>query len=87
MRWMMFLSEAQKKRLYADGLAESIGGAGPVHAREPFRGVLERLDAFDAVNGDMSSMRRASSPLLPACSRKDGSHGTKARAARPVAAT
>jgi len=53
MRWMMFLSEAQKKRLYADGLAESIGGAGPVHAREPFRGVLERLDAFDAVNGEL----------------------------------
>jgi len=53
MRWMMFLSERDRRRLYAPGLVERLGGLPALDAGEPFAGLVEKASRFDGVTGEL----------------------------------
>lgn len=53
MRWMMFLSERERRRLYAPGWVESLGGLRALDADEPFAGLLEKAGRFDDITGEL----------------------------------
>jgi asparagine synthase (glutamine-hydrolysing) len=53
LRWMMFLSDADKGVLYSEDLKTSLGGVQGISAREPFSNVFERLAGFDRTTGEL----------------------------------
>ncbi len=53
LRWMMFLSQRGKSRLYSSVFREQIGGIKEVSGLSPFREVFEKLPYFDAVTGEL----------------------------------
>jgi asparagine synthase (glutamine-hydrolysing) len=50
LRWMMFLSERDKKNLYAPELLDELGGTKPLHATSPFDEVYRSSGHFDTLN-------------------------------------
>jgi asparagine synthase (glutamine-hydrolysing) len=50
LRWMMFLTENDKKSLYAPELQEKLGGTKPLHATYPFDGLYNNSTRFDRLN-------------------------------------
>lgn len=53
LRWMMFLSSEEKKRLYSDDLVQELGGIIELHEREPFRAHFHHLQNFDEINAEL----------------------------------
>jgi asparagine synthase (glutamine-hydrolysing) len=53
LRWMMFLSEKDRKKLYSDRLAGDLGGLRSPSETEPFASVFGRLGDFDRTNGEL----------------------------------
>ncbi|MBM3285344.1 MAG: asparagine synthase (glutamine-hydrolyzing), partial [Candidatus Aminicenantes bacterium] len=53
LRWMIFLSPADKRSLYADGLKNALGGIEEIHGLSPFRELFAALPDFDPVNGEL----------------------------------
>jgi len=53
LRWMMFLSDRTKKRLYAPGFVESLGGIRGLREREPFADLFDRMKGFDRTTGEL----------------------------------
>lgn len=53
LRWMMFLTDKDKKSLYAPELQEKLGGAKPLYETMPFDDLYKRSDFFDALNGEL----------------------------------
>ncbi len=53
LRWMMFLSDRAKARLYAPGFVEELGGIRSIRARAPFDDYFRRMDGFDALTGEL----------------------------------
>jgi len=52
-RWMMFLSRADKERLYSASFKERLGGIEDLWRVEPFRNHIEKAKSFDPVNGEL----------------------------------
>jgi asparagine synthase (glutamine-hydrolysing) len=50
LRWMMFLTERHKKKLYAPELLDKIGGTKPLHTTFPFNDVFSSSACFDTLN-------------------------------------
>jgi asparagine synthase (glutamine-hydrolysing) len=53
LRWMMFLSLEEKRRLYSDRMIQQIGGLKDVDEREPFKSLFPLLSRFDHVNSEL----------------------------------
>ncbi len=53
LRWMMFLSRKDKCRVYSAAFREQLGGVEEIHRLSPFRGLLEKLPAFDRTTGEL----------------------------------
>jgi len=53
LRWMMFLSDADKAVLYSEDLKASLGGVQGISAREPFSSLYKRLEGFDRTTGEL----------------------------------
>jgi asparagine synthase (glutamine-hydrolysing) len=53
LRWMMFLSEADKSRLYSRDFVRSLGGIAGPDAVEPFASLLPKLGSFDRTNAGL----------------------------------
>ena len=53
LRWMMFLSPEQKKRLYAPGFWEAAERKKNILDEEPWAGLFSRLRAFDPLNAEL----------------------------------
>jgi len=52
LRWMMFLTEKNKKSLYTPELQEELGGVNPLYEAVPFEEVYHRSENFDALNSE-----------------------------------
>jgi asparagine synthase (glutamine-hydrolysing) len=53
LRWMMFLSAREKRRLYGPGLVGTLAGLREVRELDPFEGVFARLDDFDRTTAEL----------------------------------
>jgi asparagine synthase (glutamine-hydrolysing) len=53
LRWMMFLSAHDRRKLYTPGLVESLGGIKGVDEGEPFAGLFEKASRFDDITGEL----------------------------------
>lgn len=53
LRWMMFLSDANKKNLYTSDLQQALDGVAPLHRRIPFRDLLDESASFDSLNREL----------------------------------
>ncbi len=53
LRWMMFLSAREKRKLYGPGLLEPLAGLREVREREPFEAVFARLRDFDRTTAEL----------------------------------
>ncbi len=53
LRWMMFLSEENKKSLYTDDFQQELGGVKPLHQRAPFWDILNESSSFDSLNREL----------------------------------
>ena len=53
LRWMMFLSPEQKKKLYAPGLWNAAERKKDILEEEPWAGLFSRLGAFDPLNAEL----------------------------------
>jgi asparagine synthase (glutamine-hydrolysing) len=53
LRWMMFLSEKDRKELYSDRLVRELGGLRAPSETEPFASTYGRLGDFDRTNGEL----------------------------------
>lgn len=53
LRWMMFFSLEEKRRLYSDSLNQRLGGLKEVDEMEPFRSLLPLLSRLDQINGEL----------------------------------
>jgi asparagine synthase (glutamine-hydrolysing) len=53
MRWMMFLNDADKDRLYSDNLKSRLGREKGFAEREPFPALFGRLADFDRTTGEL----------------------------------
>jgi len=53
LRWMMFLSAKDKRRLYAPGLVESLSGVREVREQDPFAAVFARMPGFDPITAEL----------------------------------
>jgi asparagine synthase (glutamine-hydrolysing) len=53
LRWMMFLTDAAKRDLYAPALVEAIGGIRRLRDRDPFSGHFAAMDAYDRTTGEL----------------------------------
>ena len=53
LRWMMFLSEKDKEKLYSEGLVREMGGIPGLADVEPFASLYGHLKDFDRTNGEL----------------------------------
>ncbi len=53
LRWMMFLSERDRKKLYSERFVAGLGGLRAPSAAEPFASTFGRLGDFDRTNGEL----------------------------------
>jgi len=53
LRWMMFLSREDRRRLYSRGLEADLGGLTDLSENQPFRALYDRLGDFDKINGEL----------------------------------
>lgn len=53
LRWMMFLTDRQKRTLYTQDSIGELGGIHPIRNRPPFAGLFSTLPRFDATNGEL----------------------------------
>ncbi len=53
LRWMMFLSTADKKSLYSENFRENLKGITSLHEQEPFQSIFERMNDYDEINGEL----------------------------------
>ena len=53
LRWMMFLSPGQKRRLYAPGLWEAAGRKKEILEEEPWADLFRRMKAFDPLTAEL----------------------------------
>jgi len=53
LRWMMFLSEKDRKKLYSERFIGDLGGLSSPMATEPFASAYGRLEDFDRTNGEL----------------------------------
>lgn len=53
LRWMMFLSDANKKLLYTDDLQRELDGVVPLCQRSPFRDIMSESAHFDSLNREL----------------------------------
>jgi asparagine synthase (glutamine-hydrolysing) len=59
LRWMMFLSDANKKSLYTSDLQRELEGIAPLYLRAPFLDILNESARFDPLNGELYTDFRA----------------------------
>lgn len=52
LRWMMFLTEKDKRSLYTARLLEELGGTKPLHATPPFDDLFSASARFDGLNAE-----------------------------------
>lgn len=53
LRWMMFLSQTNKKTLYTEDFVQELAGIPQVHESDPFRQVFSSLGRFDPLSGEL----------------------------------
>jgi asparagine synthase (glutamine-hydrolysing) len=53
LRWMMFLSDTNKKNLYTADLQRELDGVVPLFLRDPFRNLLSESAHFDSLNREL----------------------------------
>ncbi len=53
LRWMMFLSEENKKNLYSDDFQQKLRGIIPLYQESPFRDILDESAPFDPLNREL----------------------------------
>jgi len=53
LRWMMFLSDRAKARLYAPDFVDQLGGIRSLRGREPFSAYFDRMAGFDKLTGEL----------------------------------
>ena len=53
LRWMMFFSLEEKRRLYSDSLNQQLEGLKEVDEKEPFRSLFLLLSRLDQINGEL----------------------------------
>jgi asparagine synthase (glutamine-hydrolysing) len=53
LRWMMFFSLEEKRRLYSDSLNNQLGELKEVDETEPFRSLFPLLSHLDQINGEL----------------------------------
>ena len=53
LRWMMFLSDRAKSRLYAPDFVNQLGGIRSLRGREPFNEIFDRMGAFEPLTGEL----------------------------------
>jgi asparagine synthase (glutamine-hydrolysing) len=53
LRWMMFLSQENKKDLYSEALVQELQGIQEIFESAPFREIFETLKHFDSLNGEL----------------------------------
>ncbi len=53
LRWMMFLTEKDKKSLFTSELLEELDSAKPLYKRLPFDDIYNRSDRFDKLTGEL----------------------------------
>jgi asparagine synthase (glutamine-hydrolysing) len=53
LRWMMFLTEKDKKSLYAPGLLDKLAGTKPFYETMPYDDLYSRSDRFDTLTGEL----------------------------------
>ncbi len=53
LRWMMFMSREDKRKLFTRGLIDDLGGLSEPSDVEPFASVFGRLEMFDRTNGEL----------------------------------
>jgi asparagine synthase (glutamine-hydrolysing) len=53
LRWMKFLTDKEKKSLYAPELLEYIGGANPLFKTAPFEEIFRKSEGLDALNREL----------------------------------
>ena len=52
-RWMTFLSQQDKHRLYSEDWKRSLGGIQPIHSRPPLLTVFDRMRDFDDTSAEL----------------------------------
>ena len=52
-RWMMFLSQRDKKNLYAPSFVKELNGIHDLSEREPFPGLFQTAGRFDSLNSEL----------------------------------
>lgn len=53
LRWMMFLSREDRRKLYTRGLVDDLGGLAEPSGSNPFASAYDRLGEFDRTNGEL----------------------------------
>jgi asparagine synthase (glutamine-hydrolysing) len=53
LRWMMFLTDKEKRSLYAPELLEELGGSKPLYTSIPFEELFANSGLFDAMNEEL----------------------------------
>jgi len=53
LRWMMFLSDRAKARLYAPDFVGQLGGIRSLREREPFNEIFGRMKGFEPLTGEL----------------------------------
>jgi asparagine synthase (glutamine-hydrolysing) len=53
LRWMMFLTEKDKKSLFTPEFQNELGGIDPLYGTMPFDDLYSKSEAFDALNGEL----------------------------------
>lgn len=53
LRWMMFLSLEEKRRLYSKMLHHNLGGVKNLDEKEPLRSLFQHLPLFDPINAEL----------------------------------
>lgn len=52
-RWMMFLSDKDRSKLFRPDFAGSLGGIESLRLRPPFPNVFSQMDRLDSINGEL----------------------------------
>jgi asparagine synthase (glutamine-hydrolysing) len=53
LRWMMFMSKEDRRKLYTRGFVDDLGGLCQPSDVEPFASVFDRMERFDRTNGEL----------------------------------
>ena len=53
LRWMMFLSAKEKRRLFTPALVEALAGVREVREQDPFAAVFARMPGFDPITAEL----------------------------------